>query len=359
MRVYKILSIARRFLVASLFLIVFVSVANGYTIVMKGGRRVEITATFIVSQTTLTYEVQPGIQVTLQLAAIDVSATERANHEMPGALLARAQMTSMRSPVQLSQSTSATRTITNRDLEAVAQRRVAGEIAYDKKMKELGLPSAAESRKRAEAATAIAQEELHNRLASERQTEEYWRARATSMRTEMAALEAELLFIRRKLDEGPYPYWGGTYSSFGNYFPFVSFGVGGGGFGWGGGRHFPGFRPHGARVYSARGAAGPQFSGRIGFGSGPARPHVFGNPGRPGRGYFGGGLRSGGNVIGGLGALGTVFASGGAYDYSYERNELISRYNELSISQAGLKSRWRELEEEARRAGAAPGWLRP
>jgi hypothetical protein len=64
-------------------------------------------------------------------------------------------------------------------------------------------------------------------------------------------------------------------------------------------------------------------------------------------------------VIGGLGALGTVFASGGAYDYAYERNELISRFNELSITRAGLNARWRELEEEARRAGAAPGWLRP
>ncbi|HKO99641.1 MAG TPA: hypothetical protein VJU86_21870 [Pyrinomonadaceae bacterium] len=359
MRIHTIRSIARRFLLISFMLIALVSVANAYTVVMKGGRRVEIPSKFIVTQTTLTYEVQPGIQVTLQLAAIDVSATEKINNEKPGALLSRGQVSSVPVASRISSARSLNRTITNRDLEAAARRRLDSEAAYEKRMKELGLPSAAESRKRAEAATAIAQEELHDRLASERQSEEYWRSRATAMRTEMAALEAELLFIRRKLDEGPYPYWGNTYSSFGNYFPFVSFGVGGGAFGVGGGQHFPGFRPHGARVYSARGAVGPQFSGRMGFGGRPTRSHVFSNPGHAGRGFFGGGFRSGGNVIGGVGALGTVFASGGAYDYSYERNELISRFNELSISQAGLKSRWRELEEEARRAGAVPGWLRP
>jgi uncharacterized coiled-coil DUF342 family protein len=42
-----------------------------------------------------------------------------------------------------------------------------------------------------------------------------------------------------------------------------------------------------------------------------------------------------------------------------ERNRLISQFNELSAARSGLSAQWRELEEEARRAGAPPGWLRP
>jgi len=47
------------------------------------------------------------------------------------------------------------------------------------------------------------------------------------------------------------------------------------------------------------------------------------------------------------------------YDFTNERSELITRFNELAAARAGLSARWRELEEEARRAGVAPGWLRP
>ena len=32
---------------------------------------------------------------------------------------------------------------------------------------------------------------------------------------------------------------------------------------------------------------------------------------------------------------------------------------QLNAARAGLSARWRELEDEARRAGAPPGWLRP
>ena len=42
-----------------------------------------------------------------------------------------------------------------------------------------------------------------------------------------------------------------------------------------------------------------------------------------------------------------------------ERSALVTRFNELGAARAGLNARWRELEEEARRAGAPPGRLRP
>ena len=47
------------------------------------------------------------------------------------------------------------------------------------------------------------------------------------------------------------------------------------------------------------------------------------------------------------------------YDYTYERAELVNQLDQLQLRNASLRVRWRELEEDARRAGAYPGWLRP
>ena len=48
-----------------------------------------------------------------------------------------------------------------------------------------------------------------------------------------------------------------------------------------------------------------------------------------------------------------------SYDYSYEQSVLVTRLHELEAQRAGLQARWRLLEDEARRAGVPPGWLRP
>ena len=47
------------------------------------------------------------------------------------------------------------------------------------------------------------------------------------------------------------------------------------------------------------------------------------------------------------------------YDYAEERLTLRNQLNELLMQRTALSIRWREFEEEARRAGAYPGWLRP
>jgi hypothetical protein len=47
------------------------------------------------------------------------------------------------------------------------------------------------------------------------------------------------------------------------------------------------------------------------------------------------------------------------YNNSYEQSALDARLHELEGERAGLQARWRLLEEEARRAGVPPGWLRP
>ncbi len=48
-----------------------------------------------------------------------------------------------------------------------------------------------------------------------------------------------------------------------------------------------------------------------------------------------------------------------AYDYALESPALITELDGLLAYRAGLEARWRDLEDEARRAGVSPGWLRP
>lgn len=357
--------------IASVFVFMFMLAitANAYTVVMRGGRRIEIPSRFVVTATTLTYETAPGVQITLQMSAIDVGATDDANNEQPGSLWRRAHLTPQSSPstgteerdVQTPQATSARRTITNRDLQSSMRRRRESELAYESRRKQLGLPSVAESRRQAAAESAAIAIELEQRRVVTGQTEEYWRGRAASLRTEMAELDAKISWIGARLDEGPFQSsngWGnGSYTSVTTVSPFTSFGnFGGRSFGnFGAG----GFRRSGARggpdVFVAPGQ-NMRTTGRDNFGRG-GRRHGFINPGAfpyappPGFGnrypYFPGV---------------DVFGSMVPYDYSndsYERSELVNRFNQLAAERAGLNARWRALEEEARRAGASPGWLRP
>jgi hypothetical protein len=343
---------ARRIGLISAMVCVFVISANAYTVIMHDGRRLEIPSGFVVTASTLTYEVQPGIQVTLQMAAIDITATEKANGEARGALLKRAQSPNAVQPIQ--QPRSARKTITNRDLDAVARRRKASEAAYDKRLKELGLPSVEIQRKRADAESSVAQTQLHERLVAEQATEDYWRNRAQNMRTEIAALDAEINYVRMKLEEPVYSGFSGSYSSFSSVVPFISFGSSGSG------RHFPGPRPNHPGVYSAPVGVGPQ----IMTGNTGTRGRVFTNPIRPGPAFgrhsgasisVGGGTRIGVGL--GIWPYSTVNTSA-ITDYSYVRSALVTRFNELSAARAGMTVRWRELEDEAHRAGVPPGWLR-
>src|ERR1043166_8581583 len=77
-------------LFAALFLSLTVSVVDAYTVVMRDGRRVEIPNEFTVTNSTLTYQMGNGIQVTMQLNTVDIGATERANREAQGASMLRA-----------------------------------------------------------------------------------------------------------------------------------------------------------------------------------------------------------------------------------------------------------------------------
>jgi len=315
---------------------------SAYTVVMRGGKHIEIPAKFALTNSTLTYEVSPGIQVTLATAAIDIAATEKANNELPGSFLRRAHLDEGIA-VAARSGKIPSRTITNLDLEATAQRRRASELAYENRRKQLGLPSLEESRRQAAAESEALAAELEQAQAAKQESESYWRTRATTLRTEMSVLDAELDYVRVQLDHPGYPVNSFWFSSPVTVGPFASFnrrGFFGGHSAYGG--HRPGV------FLSPR--TGPQIQARVGFG-GSARGQVFTNRSSfRGSHSFGGPLLLPGYGVP-IGSITQPFDLAG-------RNELITRFNELSATRAGLNARWRELEDEARRAGAPPGWLR-
>jgi len=335
---------AGRIVSVFVFVCVVTATVSAYTVIMRGGRRIEIPSTFVVTTSTLTYEVSPGVQVTLNLAAIDIPATETANSELPGSLLRRSQPSSTESQLSAEHETSATplstRTVTNRDLESSRRRRLDAELAYERRRKELGLPSVEESRRQAAVESDSIASELEQTRSSERESESYWRARATELRTEIAALDAQIRFVRSQLDEPLFSGANGSFASVTSVVPFISFGNSG--------RHGPfGSRGGQPRVFGPP-RNGAQLSGRVVFGGGATRGQVLFNPRRFDRSrQFGLPLFGWPNTVGWQ-----------PYDIS-ERSQLITQFNELGAARAGLSARWRELEDEARRAGAPPGWLRP
>jgi hypothetical protein len=344
-------------LLSTLLMLLFVCTASAYTIVMRGGKRVEIPAQFQVSATTLTYEAGPGIQITLQLAAIDIPATEKANNETAGALLRRvgAAHEDVSPQNQAAQNkapfTKARRTVTNRDLEASMTRRRQSELAYEKRRQELGLPTVAESRLRAEIESIQIQSELEATRSLEKDSESYWRARASALRTEISAVDAELNYLRLQLEDSSFPLSSGFTSV--SVAPFISPGISFGNAGIG--RSFPRFGgPPRPPVYSAP-QFGTRLAARVGYEGAGTRAQVSLNNSRFRR------SRSRGvgypfPVVSSVGVFGSGIQD---FDYSYERSALITHFNELATARAGLNARWRELEDEARRAGVPPGWLRP
>src|SRR6476659_5749190 len=110
-----------RTLFAVLFLCLSISAVNAYTVVMRDGRRVEIPNEFTVTNSTLTYDVGNDMQITIQLNAVDIAATERTNGQPTGSLLRQAAAPAVRTTPQTKPR--AARSITNQDLEVYRQAR--------------------------------------------------------------------------------------------------------------------------------------------------------------------------------------------------------------------------------------------
>lgn len=214
------------------FLALTVSAVNAYTVIMRDGRRVEIPNEFTVTNSTLTYEVGNGIQITIQLNTVDIAATERGNSEAQRSFLKKAN--APKAPVQRATQTSratAERSITNADLEKYRRARVESEKEYENRRMELGLPSMEERRREVAAIDDRTVEQVRSMRAQE---EAYWRSRADALRAEMAANGAQFELRQRREEIPSY-----SFGSFPAFLPFdtVGFGITAGPFN--GFRRFP------------------------------------------------------------------------------------------------------------------------
>jgi hypothetical protein len=328
-----------------LLMLLLVSAANAYTIVFRDGRRVEIPADFATTATTLTYEVSEGIQITLQLAAIDIAATERANREPGGSLLRHSAkaLSERKTDNSRKRSQATPRTITNRDLETFRRERIESEMLYERRRKELGLPSLEESKRRAAVEAEEAFQTIREIRSRQEESETYWRSRASDLRADLASTNARIDFMQRRLNELPQPFSTGAFIGVSPFGTFARARVGNA------------LRPPevpNPGVFVAP-PFGPQLTARGNFGNGMSRGQVLVN-----REPFRGTRRFGGQSFfpfSGATAVGLPFQ---AYDSSLERSALITELDQLLAYRAGLEARWRDLEDEARRADVSPGWLR-
>jgi hypothetical protein len=336
---------ARKFACALALALLLPVAAGAYTVVMRGGHRVEVPDTFEVTATTLTYESGSGIYVTLQMSSIDIAATERANGEVAGSLLKRAgrQPASQTPTAKNSNAPRATRTLTNLDLEGTRQRRLESEAAYERRRKELNLPSREETERLRQEESARARELLNSSEGAEAEAEGYWRTRATSLRNELYALDAQINYLRARLSETSDTISTVSFATLGSPVPFI----------------FSTGRPQTPPV---------AFNGSVATGRQPLL--VAESGGQPRGGVFlnfsnSSGLFKHRRVFNQFNQCLFApcipgFAATYPYNYnSYDRSNLIVQIRDLEATRAGLQARWRLLEDEARRAGAQPGWLRP
>jgi hypothetical protein len=296
--------------------------ASAYTLVLRDGRRIEIPSEFILTRTTLTYEISPGFNQTMLLTLVDIGATERVNGEQLGGFFKHRQETN--STASNSQPVGpAVRTLTNFDLDAVRQRRVESEQAYESRRKQLGLPTIEESRRRRDAEAAEMREMVRAKDEAKARDEAYWKGRARELRNEIAMVDSQIGYLRGRVYDanqsamqnrswvtGVYPTWrNGTWSNFPN------------------GR-YPGTRPSGPII----GMGLPNIYGS---------PNVYGYPGYPGTyGYPNGSINN--NL-----------------PYNSDPTELNGRLDDLLVRRQGLAMQWRQLEDDARDARVPQVWLEP
>jgi hypothetical protein len=201
----------RRLLVASFLLVLTATAASAYTVVMRNGRQVEIPNTFTLTDSTLTYETAPGIQVTIQLTGIDIAATERANGQTAGSFMTAGAKPVTPAPAQTRRAT-ATRSITNKDLEAYRRARLESE----REREELGLPSVEQRRREVEEIDDRTQEQIRD--IRSREELDFWRSRAMTLETQMAATQNQMRVNQAGDYPWAYPYGIGLVTS---GFPFA------------------------------------------------------------------------------------------------------------------------------------------
>jgi len=192
----------RRLLFTTSLILALAVTSSAYTVVMRSGKRVEIPAEFTVTRTTLTYEAAPGFLITLQMASIDVPKTERANYEAPGSLLGRVAKQESQpqttGTADVPRARTASRTITNRQLEHFARSRQESDRAYAQKRKEMGLPPLEVSRAQAAAETDRFWQELQKKRAQAEAD-----ARNAELQAQIEALNVQLNELRVRMSQTP------------------------------------------------------------------------------------------------------------------------------------------------------------
>jgi len=306
--------------------------ASAYTLVFRGGLRSEIPDEFTLTRTTLTYELAPGFTKTILVSLIDIRATERANNQPYGSFFKRREQTpadpqSPQASPPAEPPSPAVKTVTNSDLATFRQRRIESEKAYEKRRLQLGLPTVAESRRRRAAEEADFRAELRERSLADKKEERYWRTRARELRTEIAAVNNQINYVRGRLNEvnetaSTRGSWTSTYPIWPYYDP------------WSNGRR-RGNPPPGNIL-------GPQYP----YGSPNQNPGGYPNQYPYGYPQYPYGYPT------------------DPYDHSreaaaVERDDLTYRLNDLLVRRAGLASQWQALEDEARDARVPQKWLQP
>src|ERR1043166_5332163 len=318
------------------FILAIAVTASAYTLVLRDGRRIDIPSEFILTRTTLTYEISPGFNQPLLLTLIDVATTERANGEQLGGFFKHRPETdstaSNNQPVG-----PAVRTLTNLDLDGARQRRVESEQAYESRRKQLGLPTVEESRRRQEAGAEEMRELARAKDAAKARDEAYWKGRARELRAEIAMVDSQISYLRGRIYDanqnamqnrgwvtGVYPTWRNG--------PWLPNGAGGN---FPNGR-YPRNRPNGPII----GLGLPNIYGA---------PNVYGYPGPydyPGSyGYPPYGYPNG--------------PTNNNPPYTSDGVELNSRLDDLLVRRQGLAMQWRQLEDDARDARVPQVWLEP
>ena len=266
----------RRLLIASFLLIFTATAASAYTIVMRNGRRVEIPNTFTLTNSTLTYETAPGIQVTIQLAGIDIATTERVNGQAAGSFMVSGSKPETSAPAVQTLRQTATKSITNKDLEDYRRARLQSE----REREELGLPSVEDRRREVAEIDDRTQEQVRDMRS--REELDFWRNRAMTLETQITATQNQMRVNQFNEYPWAYPYGVGIVTS---GFPF--------GFdGFSALNRFDKFGLH-KFGFSRFGFNNPNFIGHFPTNFRRARAIFFTSGGGRGEGHRGGGHRGG------------------------------------------------------------------
>lgn len=244
-----------------------------------------------------------------------------------------------------------TSTVTNLDLEKYRQQRVLAEADYESKVKSGILPSKAELEKREQERQKFISEFSQKATIARNQAEDYWQAQAYVLRTEIAAVEAEVNYVRARVNEIPQPQ---VYYSVG-YLPYGGYG------GYGnccyGGVGFPQYPINGTSNIQINSG---QIGGTVKLGRSP-RVSIGGTYGQTS-------IRQTGRVIainGGFNSPNTNLTFGGIpyqpgiltapftlpTPQNLTREELLARLRLLEQQRAGLYARFNVLQDEAQRGG--------